>query len=421
MGSEQSTERKSKDESQNQRMIQQILEQQRRIYEEKCKEMIQQQQKTAAVKEDKPLPARNPHQNANSVSQTPTNAYAPLYPNLQQTQHVQPSTSSYNASNISNIPSNTRASTPRGVQHSNTNYMVQPSAPAVPFAVEPTQSRPSAQKKYQSGDWMCISCNKTLGTKIFNCTEGHSSCSDCKFKGVKCGICRNWLTDVRNISLENYIAENKPNIARNTEVLLSCPNKIDGCKLSLKQDRMENHIKECPYREMTCPVVSLYPGCSWQGKINHFREHFVECHPEVTRTDLDTEANYNINDRKHVIHHVVLGNFNFLVHLKLDSQALYMAVQLIGSRNIASNCTYEFNVYDKTDLRRELVYTDTCLPSSIPFDNVCNEATCAVLQYQYAMSFVKNNKLTYKFSIKKDIKSQVKRGGPKQRGLGGQN
>ncbi|XP_069356915.1 E3 ubiquitin-protein ligase sina-like [Maniola hyperantus] len=282
---------------------------------------------------------------------------------------------------------------------------------------EPPKSKPKTRNvprnKAIPNIVKCVTCNNELGLQIYQCMNGHSSCKECKLKGNTCGVCHIWITDMRNITLETTIADLKLKELDDGE-LMKCPNSTDGCFLFLKKNEVEDHLKECPYREMSCPLAAIFGNCTWKGKINQMGLHFKDVHPEH-EADVDKEMyllNINVNHR--IVYLVNLNTFHFLVYIEIDKdeKTICMTVQTLGTKFSASKWTYELHVYNKRQPRRKYQYIDTCSSNSESVQEIFMQKKCAVLSSEYAKTFLDYNKqLSYKFYIKKNL--HPKRNQPK--------
>ncbi|XP_013184103.2 E3 ubiquitin-protein ligase Siah1 isoform X1 [Amyelois transitella] len=316
-----------------------------------------------------------------------------LYPNLQTAQ----------------AQSNVAQSTSDFVFVSNTGNVQRcvPSAPPAP-RVRSTSRPPSREpnsKRDSDNEMKCPTCKKMYGLTIFQCAKGHSSCHDCK-RYRSCGLCHQPITDMRNITLEALIAEMK----------VKCPNEEEGCNLFMKMADIENHAKECPFRELPCPLAPTF-GCFWKGKLSQVAPHFDHVHPMNRQAAVDTEMTLpNPQNNCHIAQLVIIGNFNFVFHLIVSQEKknMYLVVQLIGTNISASKWIYEIHVYHKGQPRRKYQYSDICYPINTSMNEIMSEAKCAVLPLSYASTFVCDNKINYKFYIKNE-----KPFGRNNRGRGG--
>ncbi|XP_068623531.1 E3 ubiquitin-protein ligase sina-like isoform X2 [Battus philenor] len=305
---------------------------------------------------------------------------------------------------------------------SNITTSATPSAPPAPSSQFKMIRSTTSKNKIGGNEINCPSCGNKFGSIIFQCSIGHSSCQDCKDASVKCRIsnCGKLITDIRNRTLEAYIAELSCSTETNEKTSrvfkakvnihgiqkIYCPNKIDGCKLYLNTKTMAIHLKECPFNEMSCPLASVFGQCFWRGKINQLSSHFMDSHPEHCQADVNTEMTLlNIKCDNRAIYLVLVGNYNFLVNLKVDAAAgmIYMAVQLIGTNLSADKWHYELHIYNKNTPKRKYLYSDACTSNTVKIEDIFKNQKCAVIPCEYVASFVNQGSLNYKFYIKKQV------------------
>ncbi|XP_013146897.1 PREDICTED: E3 ubiquitin-protein ligase sina-like isoform X2 [Papilio polytes] len=399
--------------------LQKSLEKQRQLYEQKCQEML----KTQAETLRKEQLASTSGRTAPGTSRDGQNN---LYPNLKATttREQQPTvtsiSSSYQRYNVAQ------------------NNVLTPNVPIAPSVNEPQRVIPSAPPmtlnqtnkvtRVQNASGLgselnCPGCGNQFGLDIYQCVGGHSSCKDCKINSGICGVsnCRRTITTVRNRTLEMYmdnlmnatkkmtVKEHKPMVNQTYGQLnrLKCPNHQDGCSLHFTSNAMGSHLKECPFNEMACPLLALFGRCSWRGKFKQLDSHFADCHPEHRQAQVDTEMSIvNTTDYKKIFHLVLMGTYNFFIHLKIDSNAkmMYLAAQLVGTAVSASKWQYEFHIYNKAQPKRKFQYSDVCTSNAISIDDIYFKKQCAAIPIAYINTFLNHNCLNYKFFLKKQIR-----------------
>ncbi|CAK1590285.1 unnamed protein product [Parnassius mnemosyne] len=511
-------------EAQTQAVLENALEKQRKLYEERLRQYVTQTQ-SAQQGSNIPMSMRievvGNNVNASGGSNT-------LYPNLNDERVGVASTSAVINNNtpphIVQRPRYTPiASTSTGNSSfefvNNETTRVIPSAPPAP-SNEPTKpNRQQPKKNKERNEFSCPTCGNRFGLTIFQCGSGHSSCSDCKAKGGLCGTlnCGKTITDMRNRTLEALIADinltantsQSSNGAKKSECLedcnevddmndklvetvhavgakfcktrrrrtqklsdhtlnlmavrremklhsstdltayrhlnrqiskcmrrdlrnfntarieeaiernqgskktipdryhkVNCPNQQDGCRLRIRSTELENHLQECPFNEMACPLTELFGRCFWRGKINQLDSHFADVHPEHQQAAVDKELIVQSTENDYrIVHLVLIGNFHFLFHIKIDTseQMLYMSTQLLGTGSSAAKWNYEIHIYNKKQPRRKYQYLDVCLSNGTSIDEIFRTNKCAVLPLAYVTTFENNGAITYKFYIKKRI------------------
>lgn len=141
------------------------------------------------------------------------------------------------------------------------------------------------------------------------------------------------------------------------------------------------------------------------GKLPKLSPHFDDTHPENRQSTGDTELLItNIKSNKTTMHLVEIGPYNFIIRVKFDEKTskVYMVAQLYGTCVSASKWSYKFQISNGTKMYE---YSDICLPNFVAAEDIYKDAKCAVLPTDFAMNFVKEDCLAYKFSLKKDIPS----------------
>lgn len=309
-----------------------------------------------------------------------------LYPNLN---NAGPSCSStrvhtFNFRNSNTIPEESFVM----INHNRQTQRTQPSAP--PLSTRDRSASRSRNKNINDA-LKCPVCKEMFGLQIFQCSNGHSICKKCHEYRRPCSTCGGTSTFRRNIDLERYVGETK----------VPCPHSKEGCRLYIKVVDMEFHVKECPFKELQCPA-----GCSWRGHLKQLSGHFDLSHPEQRKVDVDSEIRLLLSKNSQNIYLVLIGAFNFLFHVKVSNETVYMIVQLIGTKVSASKWSYEIHVFNKNENRRKFLFTDTCSSNIEPVADIFKEGKCSIVSAAYASSFLNNGSLSYKFYIKQTVESK---------------
>ncbi|KAI5651973.1 beta-eliminating lyase domain-containing protein [Phthorimaea operculella] len=215
----------------------------------------------------------------------------------------------------------------------------------------------------------CPVCMETMSKPIFQCQSGHSLCNTCTSNlcPPTCPICRQPMTQMRNWQLEDIIAKAK----------VPCPNKDAGCVYTMFVGDVDDHLKECIFRQMDCPFGVTFGKCTWTGKVFNMMDHFKERHP--TNCNVDT----------------------------LQKMA-YWAIQHVGGKKVAQQHIYEIHVTSKLDSRRKVVFIEHCFNDAIKADEVFRQAKCGVLPLNSLNHFIKDKKLSFRFFVKRIPPAQPK-------------
>uniref|UniRef100_S4PXU7 E3 ubiquitin-protein ligase n=1 Tax=Pararge aegeria TaxID=116150 RepID=S4PXU7_9NEOP len=243
----------------------------------------------------------------------------------------------------------------------------------------------------------CPVCMEQMSTPIYQCLTGHSLCNTCTVNLIPpfCPMCRQAMTQTRNWQLEDMIER----------ATVPCPNKSAGCVYTMVNMEVEDHLKECIFREMACPLGSVFGKCSWSGKLNGMLDHFKERHPKNLNTDDEITINNTTitNDDRHM-YLVAQNKFLFIISFKIDTmqKMAYWAVQHIGSKKSAQQHVYEVHVTSNQDQRRKVIYTEHCFNDAIEANEIFRMAKCAIMPLNMMDHFLKDKRLTFSCTIKRN-------------------
>ncbi|XP_047517840.1 E3 ubiquitin-protein ligase SIAH1-like isoform X1 [Pieris napi] len=243
----------------------------------------------------------------------------------------------------------------------------------------------------------CPVCIQPMTVPIFQCQSGHSLCNSCtvKLSPPICPICRQTMTQMRNWQLEDLVGK----------AIVACPNKNKGCVYKYVSKEMEDHVKECIFREMDCPMGKVFGTCSWSGKLKEMLNHFKDRHPgncaNIT-SDVTIDNISVTNDCRHFY----LLQFNkqiFYLSFKIDTvQKLgYWLVQYVGTKKAARQNVYEIQMNSKQHQKRQVTYIDYCFSDSMEANEVFRQAQCAVMPLIMMGHFIDNSKITFRCLIKR--------------------
>ncbi|XP_045497626.1 E3 ubiquitin-protein ligase Siah1-like [Colias croceus] len=244
----------------------------------------------------------------------------------------------------------------------------------------------------------CPVCVQAMTVPIFQCQSGHSLCNTCTSKLTPpiCPMCRQTMTQMRNWQLEDLVAQS----------VTPCPNKNKGCIIRSTKKDMEEHLKECIFRMLDCPLGKTFGTCSWSGKHKDLMNHFQESHPQncdkkpnsdITFEKISTTSDYRflylLQQNKQV----------FILSFKIDTvqKLAYWLVQYLGTKSAAMQNIYEIHITSLQNVKRKVVFADHCFSDSLDVNDVFRQAKCAVMPLIMLNHFIGNSKLVFRCLIKR--------------------
>ncbi|KAH9642147.1 hypothetical protein HF086_007457 [Spodoptera exigua] len=185
-----------------------------------------------------------------------------------------------------------------------------------------------------------------------------------------------------------------------------CPNKLSGCTYTMMAVDLEDHLKECIFREMHCPLGAVFGKCSWTGKLKDMMEHFKDRHAENCGVTTDEEVELTNVDIKNDDRHLFLvaqAKFIFIVTVKMDTlqNMVYWTIQHIGNKKVAHDHIYEIHVLSKQAPRRKVVFTEHCFNDAIKPEEIFREGKCPMMPLEVLINYIKDKKLSFRFFIKR--------------------
>ncbi|XP_050670826.1 probable E3 ubiquitin-protein ligase sinah [Leptidea sinapis] len=258
----------------------------------------------------------------------------------------------------------------------------------------------------------CPVCLNAMTVPIYQCTTGHSLCNGCtqKLSPPNCPICRQLITHMRNWALEEMI-----------EKVATCPNKAEGCTYVVANENIENHLKECMFRDIYCPLRKLNT-CSWKGKFHikskfNIVEHCKQKHPENIKENANSEFNLNhvsINAHLKQIFVMSMNKRVFIVSFDINpvNKMAFWAVQLIGTKKQAVDCTYEIQLTSMQTEKRMVTFKDHCFNDTMDDSEIYGLAKCPVMPLDMLSHFMKDNKLCFRCELKLSTYQKTKNDGP---------
>lgn len=124
----------------------------------------------------------------------------------------------------------------------------------------------------------CPICMEAMYPPIYQCTNGHTLCLECKTKVTRCPSCQAQTLDIRALSLEKLIECFE----------YPCKYHIMGCKETHEITLKRQHEEHCKFRPYSCPYSE---ECNFKGNIPTLMLHLKDVHCSNI---------YNLTISKHV-------------------------------------------------------------------------------------------------------------------------
>ncbi|KAJ4884080.1 Protein with RING/U-box and TRAF-like domains [Raphanus sativus] len=129
----------------------------------------------------------------------------------------------------------------------------------------PSSSSSQLSITLKSSDLDCPTCLEPLKGPIYQCRNGHITCSACLNKvHKKCPACRIPIGDIRCRAMERVIESS----------VVPCCNAVYGCKETSSYGNGSAHEEVCVYVRCFCPL----PNCSYTGAYKDLQTHALNTH-----------------------------------------------------------------------------------------------------------------------------------------------
>ncbi|XP_022997791.1 E3 ubiquitin-protein ligase SINA-like 10 [Cucurbita maxima] len=119
----------------------------------------------------------------------------------------------------------------------------------------------------------CYICCEPLSVPVYQCENGHISCSSCCSKvHNKCPSCSLAIGYIRCRAIEKVLESIK----------IPCQNSKYGCKITMNLNQINEHETSCPYEPCSCPISD----CSYVDSAEHLGSHFRKRHQDSAKSFL---------------------------------------------------------------------------------------------------------------------------------------
>ncbi|XP_023214808.1 E3 ubiquitin-protein ligase SIAH1B-like [Centruroides sculpturatus] len=121
----------------------------------------------------------------------------------------------------------------------------------------------------------CPICYTRVRPPVYQCTNGHIVCADCRPRITNCHTCREPLGHIRSLIAEQIAGT----------IQAPCEFQPFGCPELLQEDNRRTHEESCNFRPLLCPFRSA--NCLWEGAHSFLRQHINASHPQVPTIQKD--------------------------------------------------------------------------------------------------------------------------------------
>ncbi|XP_023211682.1 E3 ubiquitin-protein ligase Siah1-like [Centruroides sculpturatus] len=123
---------------------------------------------------------------------------------------------------------------------------------------------------------MCPICYSQAQTPVYQCTNGHIVCSDCRSRITNCHTCREPLGHIRSLIVEQILRT----------MQAPCSFLPFGCPEVLREADRQPHEEICLFRPIPCPFHTS--PCTWEGARSHLPNHLLTVHPQIPKLTQNT-------------------------------------------------------------------------------------------------------------------------------------
>jgi E3 ubiquitin-protein ligase SIAH1 len=234
-------------------------------------------------------------------------------------------------------------------------------------------------------DLECPVCTEYMVPPIKVCTNGHPICSKCRERVQHCPTCRAEHSEIRNVTLEDFIRK----------VKYPCANRHSGCLQLFSIEHINEHQAVCAYGKIKCPL-HLLNECSWKGLKNDLKEHVKAAHPT-----------YIVKKSSFLSPHLSSGvgflyRFGelFTYYKQIRFGRSYCAVQLIGTSSEAAKYKYKLTLRAANGIE-QISKTFLVHGYSEDFETIFNSGRCLNLDEGTIHLFLEGTEVKFYIMLSK--------------------
>ncbi|XP_067145038.1 probable E3 ubiquitin-protein ligase sinah [Centruroides vittatus] len=179
----------------------------------------------------------------------------------------------------------------------------------------------------------CPICYTVMQSPVFQCSNGHLVCGECRKRITTCHTGREVLGHICCLVIEQMVQT------------LGIPCSNLGCRAILLSENRREHEWICPFRLIKCPFPEDH--CFWEGKVDYLRSHLMESHPQVSifvnRNTLVFGINIQANFPATLSAILICYDHQFLIKIKKQHQFRFsysFQTELISSSDTISKFNF---------------------------------------------------------------------------------
>jgi len=241
----------------------------------------------------------------------------------------------------------------------------------------------------------CPVCFKIpSSTPIYQCDQGHIHCKNCHPRLRTCPICRIPLS----ISTRALLAE---------KLLARLPMKCsyNGCEEVMMKDLLAKHEKDCPFRNVRCPVYT----CHLEFPVNDIIGHVDAAHKVVRLAEGELSyirKNFSMRCSKSLTPkanlwapcHMRIDDEDFFAQVLIHDSNMYFWVYMVGHAEKAKDYHYTLKLFN-LERKEEMQYQGPV--ASIDSLRGCNThgSGLVLVPFQYKKFYTEDRKMNFEASI----------------------
>lgn len=218
----------------------------------------------------------------------------------------------------------------------------------------------------------CPKCSDYMVSSIFQCSDGHSFCNDCKNEG-ECVLCsdKKEIKETRNYSLEKFA----------TYFQFPCKYRKAGCFFLGKNNTIQQHQQFCKFGLYMCPVNG-FEDCKWKDSLDAIVAHINKAHSNSMLKSDKINIPWHKDGMKEVLEYyfIIFSGNLFRVIYKYAADKMYWCVQYVGPAENCKNHKYEIDFIDNSDSNNRQFLRYNVVP-------MCDVNECFKVKGQYVTMY----------------------------------